>query len=273
MYSATLGPGTLLMATLASGGMALASLLRPHRLARPPSNHGAPNDGKSVGRAVLTLLVTALADMLAALMACRRSSGSLMWLARLMRIMDAWVFMSVLPASRRLTGTAANSGLAGLQFRSARYLRKAPEQMAITTSFSVAPLPLAMCFNSAIGKEKLLKLRWLVTLTLIGVLGANKPAFSVASTPVPPAALSSATGLSMPQAARANEGRLRASLTVCVRAFLTPEPANSAMPKLSLPAGLREAGRTARGTALMSMMACASATPASPSTAAWCTLE
>ena len=38
MYSATLGPGTLLMATLASGGMALASLLRPHRLANnlPP---------------------------------------------------------------------------------------------------------------------------------------------------------------------------------------------------------------------------------------------
>ena len=50
--------------------------------------------------------------------------------------------------------------------------------MAITTSFSVTAFPLAMCFSSASGSEKLEKMRWLVMLTLIGVLGANQPGFS-----------------------------------------------------------------------------------------------
>ena len=62
----------------------------------------------------------ALALALAARMARRRSMGSSTVLARLMRMIEAWVFMSVLPSARRLTGTAASSGAVGTQSRSRR---------------------------------------------------------------------------------------------------------------------------------------------------------
>ena len=120
MYSATLGPGTLEMATLATGGILLASLERPNSEAIPLMSHGAPSDGKSVGSTDFMLAVVALAAALEARIAFSRSIGSSMVLARLIRIMDAWVFISVLPLSRRLTGTAASSGMVGTQFRSRR---------------------------------------------------------------------------------------------------------------------------------------------------------
>ena len=55
-----------------------------------------------------------------ALIAFSRCTGSVMSVARLTRIMLAWLLAVWSPASRRLTGTPATSGLAGSSLLSAR---------------------------------------------------------------------------------------------------------------------------------------------------------
>ena len=73
-----------------------------------------------IGIAALKLPVSSLAELLEALMAFIRSSGSSMLVERLTSTMVTWLLKSVLPASRRLTGTPAVSERSGVQLQSAR---------------------------------------------------------------------------------------------------------------------------------------------------------
>ena len=97
------------------GGSLLASRERPYNDTSPDMSQGTPSEGKSVGIAPFTLSCSFLPTLADALIAINRSIGSSRVVARLTIIIDTWLFGSVLPASRKDTGTPAISGLAGWQ--------------------------------------------------------------------------------------------------------------------------------------------------------------
>ena len=101
------------MTTLAGGGRRSARCDRPYSSIAPCSTTGAPKIEKSRGVASLTLPLSSLASSDDAWIAFRRSTGSLMSVARLHSITDTWLFDSVLPGSRSDTGTNATSGSLG----------------------------------------------------------------------------------------------------------------------------------------------------------------
>jgi hypothetical protein len=113
-YSGNCGPGTLEMSTLISVGSRSASLARLASAARPDSSQGAPSDGKSVGNE-RTLPICCLACCVPLWMLVRRAARSAISVHRLTSIVDTWLLASVLPGARSDTGTAAISGLSGLQ--------------------------------------------------------------------------------------------------------------------------------------------------------------
>ncbi len=93
---------------------------RPTIDAMPDTSQGAAKVGKSSRITALKRFMVDLELVDEALMAFSRWIGSVMSLARLTRIMLAWLFAVSSPASRRLTGTPATRGLAGSSLLSAR---------------------------------------------------------------------------------------------------------------------------------------------------------
>ena len=144
----------------------------------------------------------------------------------------------------------------------------------MTTSFSVTPLPLAMCLIPAKGNDRLEKLRWLVMLTLMGVLGANQRFFcglSTSSKPATPKAGLFAFGRAQHAVGGARQaGQVFSQFGALHGGVFDAGDGQFGDAKVvSRHRAAVGAGRTARGTAVTSMMAVAKATPAAPSSAAW----
>ncbi len=87
-YKVIFGPGTLEITTLANAGMVLAKRERAKPLAKALNSHGTPIEGKSVGSRVFISVITDFTPWLDARMACNRSIGSLMLLAKLILAID-----------------------------------------------------------------------------------------------------------------------------------------------------------------------------------------
>ena len=139
----------------------------------PDISQGAATIGKSSAITALRRLILDLLLADDALIFCSRLSGSGSSLAKVIKIMLTWLLAVLSPASRRLTGTAADIDLTGRSSNSFRYLRKPPATVPTTTSLSDTPVSFAMCLTSANGTVRAAKLRWLVMDTFSRVRGAN----------------------------------------------------------------------------------------------------
>ena len=221
-------PATFEMATLATGGITLISPERPNMEATPDISHGAPNIGKSSRMTALNLFMVDFDAFDDALICLSLATGSLMSVARLTRIMLAWLLAVSSPASRRLTGMAPTIDFSGSSLLSLRYLRMAPATVPMTTSFRVTPKCLAMCLVSASEMVRPAKVRWLVIDTLKGVRGANSLNFFGAVVSDFSAAFSS--DLARPPMARAKAGAILKSFTYCCAVLRNAALASSAMP-------------------------------------------
>ena len=120
MYSATGGPGTLEMTTLATCGMRSATLALPYSAVAASINQGTPSDGKSVGRMPLSGPMVDFIAAVAAITWARRLPGSATCVPRLIRLIEAWLSAEVSPFSRSVMGTAATSDFFGRMRRLAR---------------------------------------------------------------------------------------------------------------------------------------------------------
>ena len=267
----TCGPGTLEIATLVIGGMRLASLERPKSAAMPLISQGAPSDGKSVGITDFMLAIVAFAAALASRIACSRSSGSAMSLARLTRIIDAWVFISVLPGSRRLTGTPASSGFGGQRVDVGQVV--AQRAGADRQHDVVDRDPVALGDAPRLGQRQ----RQAGEGALVGDCHVQRRARRepVALGALPGRRPRRRWGAADATRVRASVGSARTSLTDCSAVWRMPAAASSAMPKVSASAArdARALRGTLRGTGLTSSIALASTMPPAPSSAAWWTLE
>src|SRR3954465_13479415 len=158
----------------------------------PDTSQGAAKVGKSSRITALKRFIVDFELFDDALIAFSRWIGSVMSVARLTRIMLAWLLAVSSPASRKLTGTPATNGLAGSSLLSAREWRRAPATVAMTTSLSDTPKCLAMYLVSASEMVRPAKVRWLVIDTLSEGRGANRLNFWGAAAASFSAAFSSA---------------------------------------------------------------------------------
>src|SRR5687767_7860887 len=107
MYSATDGPGTFEIATLASAGKRVARSDRPYSDAMPVMNHGEPAIGRSVPSIDFRPPINSFDASDDSRIALKRLAGSARSVARSTRIAETWLLFESSSASRRLTGTIA----------------------------------------------------------------------------------------------------------------------------------------------------------------------
>ena len=167
-----LGPGTLEMTRLCTTGWRSDSRSREYIRTADPKTEGAANCAQSVSRLASSALVWSLATTLASRMASRRSTGSSMSVDSDMNIPDTRLVPGRDSAAWTDIGTIAMSGFAGSAFCPSRYLRRAVDVMASTTSLTVVPnafLTRLMSSRSTLVNEMV---RWPVIVRLNGVRGA-----------------------------------------------------------------------------------------------------
>ena len=138
-YSGKLGPGTLEMTRLCTTGCRSDRRRREYMRTADPNTDGAANCAQSVRRLASSALVWSLATTFASRIASSRSIGSSMSVASDMNMPDTRLVPGRDSAAWTDIGTIAMSGLRGSSPRSSRYLRRAVEHTASTTSLTVVP--------------------------------------------------------------------------------------------------------------------------------------
>ena len=138
-YSGKLGPGTFEMTRLCTTGWRSDSRSREYMRTAEPNTEGAANCAQSVSRLASSASVWSLATVLASRIASSRPTGSSMSVARDMNMPETRLVPGRDSAACTDMGTMAMSGLRGSASRSSRYLRRAVEQTASTTSLTVVP--------------------------------------------------------------------------------------------------------------------------------------
>src|SRR2546421_5001744 len=154
-----------------------ASFMPEYRREARAKTAGAANSAQFWSMSAPMALCSSLAPRVADAMARRRPTGSDTSVAREVKKAETWLLPSASGSWERTdTGQTATRGVGGSSPLRMRYRRRAPEQMASTTSLTVVPKLRLTSLISGSDRLATATLRWGVLEPLNDVRGAVKGA-------------------------------------------------------------------------------------------------